>query len=103
MEPLNLCSYPTVDSGTAPNAFPQALPAPCPGQSCKYSGIVLNFSIDLYKVFADSSIAPISPAAVSSKSGLPTSPTKTKSPESNPIGSSVVAPSVTRKLMCSGV
>src|SRR5699024_1671937 len=63
----------------------------------------LNFSTELKSVWAEDSIEPFCPAADSSKSGRPTSPTKTKSPERIPIGLSVAALSVTRNEICSGV
>src|SRR6478609_10857710 len=41
---LILFSYPTVDDGTADIPFPHADPAPCPGQTERWSGNARNFS-----------------------------------------------------------
>ena len=67
-----------------------------PGHICRWESTSLNFSTDSNKVRAESSITFSCPAAVSRRSGLPTSPTKMKSPVTIPSGSSAAARSVIR-------
>jgi hypothetical protein len=65
--------------------------------------LLLEFLELRNKVRAAASMVPLTPAAFSSRSGRPTSPTKMKSPVIAPIGLSAPAVSVTRKVRCSGV
>ena len=83
--------------------LPHADPAPCPGQICSQSSCLLERLQALHNVLAPASIVPLIFAARSSRSGRPTSPTNTKSPVTAAIGLSAAAPSVIRKVRCSGV
>jgi hypothetical protein len=89
--------------GTALIPLPQAEPAPWPGQTCRWSGRVRNFARLFQSARAAPSAEPATFAAFSSRSGRPTSPTKTKSPVAIPIGALAPAVSVTTNARCSGV